>query len=114
MGTRLARPVPKDRPNAAREMLMKRLLYLVPVVVLLMATINAAPPAALTTEGTSALSTFFTDAVARGDVPGVVALVVDRDKVLYHEAFGKQNVAKNVPMALATNTPTRRLRSAHR
>jgi methyl acetate hydrolase len=81
---------------------MKRLVYLVPVVVLLMASINAAPPASLTTEGSSALSTFFNDAVARGDVPGVVALVVDRDKVLFHEAFGKQNVAKNVPMAKDT------------
>jgi CubicO group peptidase (beta-lactamase class C family) len=81
---------------------MKRLGYLVAVVVLLMASIHAAPPASLTTEGSSALSTFFTDAVARGDVPGVIALVVDRDKVLYHEAFGKMNVAKNVPMAKDT------------
>jgi CubicO group peptidase (beta-lactamase class C family) len=79
-------------------MLMKRLLYLVPVLVLLMVSIKAVPPPSLTTEGSSALSTFFADAVARGDVPGMVALVVDRDKVLYHEAFGKQNVAKNVPM----------------
>jgi methyl acetate hydrolase len=35
-------------------------------------------------------------------VPGVVAMVVDRDKVLYHEAFGKMNVARNVPMATDT------------
>ena len=52
--------------------------------------------------GSTALSTFFADAVSRGDVPGVVALVVDRDKVLYHEAFGKMNIAKNVPMAKDT------------
>ena len=67
-----------------------------------MVSVKAVPPASLTTEGSSALSTFFADAVARGDVPGVVALVVDRDKVLYHEAFGKMNVAKNVPMAKDT------------
>src|SRR6185503_14877560 len=46
--------------------------------------------------------TFFADSISRGDVPGVVAIVVDRDKVLYHEAFGKMNVAKNVPMARDT------------
>jgi methyl acetate hydrolase len=80
---------------------MKRLLAIVAVPAL-MVGVKAVPPASLTTEGTSALSTFFADAVARGDVPGVVALVVDRDKVLYHEAFGKQNVAKNVPMARDT------------
>jgi len=81
---------------------MKRLLGIVPVVVLLMVSMKAVPPPSLTSEGSSALSTFFADAVARGDVPGVVALVVDRDKVLYHEAFGKMNVAKNVPMAKDT------------
>ena len=80
---------------------MKQLLATV-AVLMLMAGVNAAPPASLTTEGSSSLSTFFADAVARGDVPGVVAIVVDRDKVLYHEAFGKMNVAKNVPMAKDT------------
>jgi CubicO group peptidase (beta-lactamase class C family) len=80
---------------------MKRLLTLVALFVL-MVSINAVPPPSLTSEGSSALSTFFADAVARGDVPGVVALVVDRDRVLYHEAFGKMNVAKSVPMAKDT------------
>jgi CubicO group peptidase (beta-lactamase class C family) len=83
-------------------MFMKRLLCLVPVVVLLMVSVNAVPAPLLTAEGSSALSTFFADAVTRGDVPGIVALVVDRDRVLYHEAFGKQNVAKSVPMAKDT------------
>jgi CubicO group peptidase (beta-lactamase class C family) len=80
---------------------MKRLLALVPIVVLLFVGVRATP-LLLTSEGSTALSTFFADAVARGDVPGVVAMVVDRDKVLYHEAFGKMNTAKNVPMAKDT------------
>ena len=80
---------------------MKRPLALVPIVVLLFVSVKAAP-LLLTSEGSTALSTFFADAVARGDVPGVVAMVVDRDKVLYHEAFGKMNTAKNVPMAKDT------------
>jgi methyl acetate hydrolase len=80
---------------------MKQLLA-IGAVLALMVGVKAVPPASLTSEGTSALSSFFTDAVARGDVPGVVGLVADRDKVLYHEAFGKQNVAKNIPMAKDT------------
>jgi CubicO group peptidase (beta-lactamase class C family) len=80
---------------------MKRLFTLVPLVVLLLVGVKAAP-LLLTSEGSTALSTFLAGAVARGDVPGVVATVVDRDKVLYHEAFGKMNTAKNVPMAKDT------------
>jgi methyl acetate hydrolase len=82
-------------------MVMKRALAFIPVVVLLLVGVKAAP-LLLTSEGSTALSTFFADAVARGEVPGVVAIVVDRDKVLYHEAFGKMNVAKNAPMAKDT------------
>jgi CubicO group peptidase (beta-lactamase class C family) len=80
---------------------MKQLLAIVAVLAL-MVGVKAVPPLTFTNEGSSALSTFLGDAVARGDVPGIVAIVVDRDKVLYHEAFGKQNVAKNVPMAKDT------------
>jgi len=80
---------------------MKRTLSLVPLVALLFVGVRAAP-LLLTSAGSTAVSTFLADAVSRGDVPGVVALVVDRDKVLYHEAFGKMNTAKNVPMAKDT------------
>jgi methyl acetate hydrolase len=80
---------------------MRQVLAIVTVFAL-MVGVKAVPPASLTAAGSSALSTFLGDAVARGDVPGVVALVVDRDTVLYHEAFGKMNVAKNVPMAKDT------------
>jgi hypothetical protein len=58
---------------------MKRLLALVPIVVLLFVGVKAAP-LLLTSDGSTALSTFFADAVARGDVPGVVAIVVDATK----------------------------------
>ena len=80
---------------------MKRTLSLVPLVALLFVGVRAAP-LLLTSAGSTTVSTFLADAVSRGDVPGVVALVVDRDKVLYHEAFGKMNTAKNVPMAKDT------------
>jgi methyl acetate hydrolase len=37
-------------------------------------------------------------AVERGDVPGVVAVVVDRKGVLYEGAFGKRNLTTGEPM----------------
>jgi len=49
--------------------------------------------------GTAAISAFLKDAVGKGQVPGIVALVAGRDGVIYHEAFGRQDVGKNLPMA---------------
>jgi methyl acetate hydrolase len=43
-----------------------------------------------------ALSTVLSARVARGDVPAVVAAVVDPDDVLYLEAFGERDVARSV------------------
>jgi methyl acetate hydrolase len=48
--------------------------------------------------GKDALSHQLNDAVSRGDTPGVVALVVDRDGVLYEGAAGKLDVAHNIAM----------------
>ena len=44
------------------------------------------------------LSQLLQAAVDRGDVAGVVALVADKDRVLYHQAFGKLDVARSQPM----------------
>ena len=49
-------------------------------------------------QGAAALSGFLQETVTRGDVPGAVVMVVGPDAVLYHEAFGKLNVARNVTM----------------
>jgi len=78
---------------------MKRLLWLLPV--LFVAALSAAAPA-IPQSGTAALSRFLTDVTARGDVPGVVVTVVNKDGVLYNEAFGKSSTLKNVPMAKDT------------
>jgi CubicO group peptidase (beta-lactamase class C family) len=48
--------------------------------------------------GKAALSKQMDDAVSRGDTPGVVEIVVDREGVLYEGAAGKFDVGKNVPM----------------
>ncbi len=45
-----------------------------------------------------ALDTSLREAVERKDVPGVVALVTDRDRVLYQSAFGVADVATGRPL----------------
>jgi methyl acetate hydrolase len=76
---------------------MKRFLV-VAAVLALVVDLPAAPPPALDTKGNAAIGAFVKEAVARGDVPGAVVLVTGPDRVLYHEAFGKMNDAKNVGM----------------
>jgi methyl acetate hydrolase len=53
----------------------------------------------LSEAATVTLSRQLDAAVARGDTPGVVALVVDRNGVLYQGSAGKLDVAHNLPMA---------------
>src|SRR2546426_5071396 len=68
--------------------------------VLLLAHVYAAAPArsSISAAGRAALSQHLSAAVQRGDVPGVVALVVDRERVLYQGAAGKLDVARGVDM----------------
>ena len=75
------------------------MLWLLPL--LLVTVISAAPPA-LPPQGATALSSFLKSATDRGDVPGVVVAVVDKNGVLYNEAFGKSSTAKNTPMTKDT------------
>lgn len=83
---------------------MKRILFITAAALLLIVQMQpaAAGPAAISESGATAISAFLKGAVDRGEVPGIVALVVDRQGVLYHEAFGKQDAARNVPMAKDT------------
>ena len=48
--------------------------------------------------GSKALDTSLREAVERKDVPGVVALVTDRDRVLYQSAFGVADVSTGRPL----------------
>jgi methyl acetate hydrolase len=76
---------------------MKRALVLI-ALLFVVVTLPAAAPPALDAHGTAAIGAFLEGAIARGDVPGVVVLVTAPDRVLYHEAFGKMNMAKGVDM----------------
>src|SRR5438445_2665960 len=46
----------------------------------------------------SSLSSFLQEAVDHGDVTGMVALIISDERIMYHEAFGKQDVGRDVPM----------------
>jgi CubicO group peptidase (beta-lactamase class C family) len=86
---------------------MKRLSILLPLLLALLSGphrgwLDAAAPPSIPQQGSAALTSFVQQAVARGDVPGAVVAVVGRDRLLYHEAFGRMRVAGNVPMAKDT------------
>ena len=67
------------------------------VVTLLMVAWLAQAPA---TTPSNKLNAFLRARVAAGDVPGVVAMVVDRQSTIYSGAFGKADEAKNRPMTV--------------
>ena len=62
-------------------------------------SLSAATPAvASSPDGTSAITRQLEQAVQRGDTPGVVALVVNRNGVIYEAAVGTQDSARTAPM----------------
>ena len=74
---------------------MKRLLVLTSVLLLVHLTAAAPALPTISEQGRAALSAFLRGAIARGDVPGIVALVVNPERVLYQEAVGKLDMARN-------------------
>ncbi len=78
---------------------MKRLSWLLPLC--FVAVVTAAPPT-LPPQGTAAISAVLKDATDRGDVPGVVVAVVNKEGVLYNEAFGKRSTLSNTAMTKDT------------
>ncbi|WGF87554.1 serine hydrolase domain-containing protein [Marinivivus vitaminiproducens] len=52
--------------------------------------------------GTEAIDRALRDAVERGDIPGVVAAVTDRDGTLYESVFGERGLGGGVPMSMDT------------
>ncbi len=49
-------------------------------------------------EGIAEIDQLLQDAVDRKDIPGVVAIVTNRDRILYHQSFGKMDVMNSVEM----------------
>jgi methyl acetate hydrolase len=63
-----------------------------------LASVRANDRATISKNGQAALSRSLSSAVGRDDVPGVVAIVVDPDKVLFEAAAGQQDVARGLEM----------------
>jgi methyl acetate hydrolase len=61
-------------------------------------TVHDSPSREFSAPVKAALSHQLADAVARGDTPGAVALVVDQHRVLYEGAAGKLDVARKIAM----------------
>ena len=57
--------------------------------------------------GSAALDASLRGAVERKDVPGVIALVTDRQRVLYQGVFGVANVSTGRPLATDAHVPHR-------
>ena len=55
-------------------------------------------PRELSAAGKAALTQQLSDSVHRGDAPGIAALVVDREGVLFEGAAGQLDIAKGTPM----------------
>ena len=54
----------------------------------------------LSTDGTRQIDAFLAGATATGQVPKAVAIVANREAVLYEGAFGKQSVADDMPAGM--------------
>ncbi len=62
-------------------------------------TVLTGSASAQTSPGSAAIDQGMREAIERKDVPGVVALVTDRERVLYQGAFGVADVATGRPVA---------------
>src|SRR4051812_19510373 len=83
---------------------MKRLvsmLWLTMLVALIGPVLDAASTS-LSAQGAAALTAFLQQAVARGDVPGAVVAVVNRDGVVYEEAIGSSSLLRHTAMTKDT------------
>ena len=72
------------------------------ILVFLGCTARSAGLPALGVGGVQAIDRMFQAAVDKGEIPGVVAAVMNKDQILYLKGFGKRDVAKGIPMATDT------------
>src|SRR2546423_7796108 len=52
----------------------------------------------LSDRGISEIDSLLQQAIQQGTLPGVVAIVANKDRILYHSAFGLMDVGKRKPM----------------
>ena len=81
---------------------MRRIGTFLAVLLLFGYSLRSAGLPALGSGGASAIDLMFQAAVDKGEIPGVVAAITNKEQILYLKAFGKQNAAQGIPMS--TNT----------
>jgi len=81
---------------------MRSIYAAIAIGLALVCPVRSAGPPALSATGAAAIGRMFQAAVDKGEIPGVVAAVTNRERILYLEAFGKQDAARGVPMAKDT------------
>jgi methyl acetate hydrolase len=77
-------------------------ILLLLTIVNLKSTSGTAKSPTLSAKGAAAIDEMLQSAVDQREIPGVVAAITNKDQILYLKAFGKQDVAKNVPMSRDT------------
>ena len=81
---------------------MRRICTLLAVLLLVGSTTRSAGLPALSSSGAAAIDSMFQAAVDKGEIPGVVAAITNKDQILYLKAFGRQNIGQGIPMATDT------------
>jgi methyl acetate hydrolase len=79
--------------------MMRRILALTVLLPLFGYAVRSAGLPTLNAGGAAAIDRMFEAAVDKGEIPGVVAAVTNRDQIVYLKAFGKQDVARGIPMS---------------
>lgn len=82
-----------------RSLLLTAIALLLPMSIMSPNVSQSAGLPKLNPKGSAAIDQMFEAAIANKELPGVVAVVVNKEQTLYLKAFGKQDVGKNIPMA---------------
>src|SRR5215216_6796854 len=85
-----------------RLLIVVALIWLLPVLVTLPTSSASARLPMLNARGAAAIDRMLQAAVDKGDIPGVVVAITNKEQVLYLKAFGRQDVAQNIPMSKET------------
>ena len=76
-----------------------RYLWVLPVIVLMGGCQpQQAARQEITEMGIAEINQLLQSSVEEGDIPGVVAIVANKDRILYHQSFGKMDVQNNRKM----------------
>jgi CubicO group peptidase (beta-lactamase class C family) len=81
---------------------VRRICLLAMIVMILGHSLGSAGLPTLSPSGQAAINRMFESAVDKGEIPGAVVAVTNRDRVVYLNAFGKQDAANGVPMTTGT------------